>query len=366
MRVSILTDYFPQSSKGEFTGGVEARCFYIAKYLRKKGHTITILARNTTGETWGYSSFSSIPERGLFLLRMFGQAIKLDFDVIEGTNFINNFLAGVIGFLKRKPVVYWYPDVWLGQWQENTGLFAVIGETIERGALLMPANCYIAISDVVKNKLIKAGISRGKIRRVYCGVDFTEIEEVQRNKSIKRYDLCVVGRMLSYKHVEIIVEAMNLVKKKYPEISLAVVGQGPRKKRLVDLVSQLSLQKNVTFLGHIPEHLQVLKTIYSSRIYCSASIVEGFGISIIEAAALGIPYVASKIPVVQEVTKEGRGGKLFQPLNKNDLASKLYQLLTDKNLYIKCFQEGKILAKNYDWEKIAQETEKVYKEVFDG
>lgn len=74
-----------------------------------------------------------------------------------------------------------------------------------------------------------------------------------------------------------------------------------------------------------------------------------------------MPYVVSNIPVHKEVTLNGKGGFLIDPDNPEDLAEKIRLLLKDKKLYEKKSRDAQALAKKYDWEKIAMETEKVFK-----
>ena len=94
----------------------------------------------------------------------------------------------------------------------------------------------------------------------------------------------------------------------------------------------------------------------SAKIFCHPSTVEGFGIVIVEAMSLGVPYVARDIPVISEITHGGKGGLLF----KNDLEQCRKTLLTDKKLYAQKSLEAKKLAKLYTWEKTAKQTEGVF------
>lgn len=336
MKILLLAEFFPESNKGEINGGVEARCFFVSKYLKDFGHNVTIISRSAN--RWTIASWRSIPERFFFTARMIIQGMQSNFDIVEGTNYTNHLVAVLLGFLKQKPVVCWYPDVFVGQWFKNIGGVGIFGEIAERLLFKIPGVNYIAISQTTKEKLVKNGLPEEKITVIYCGV------EPIRIKTRIYYDVCAVSRLLKYKHLDdLIIAAKNL--------KVVIVGQGPEKDKL-----QKMAPKGVTFLGYLPSHKDVLKIMASAKIFCHPSTVEGFGIVIIEAMSLGVPYVARDIPVISEITHGGQGGLLF----KNDLEQCIKTLLTDQKLYAQKSLEAKKLAKFYTWEKTARQTEKVY------
>jgi glycosyltransferase involved in cell wall biosynthesis len=138
------------------------------------------------------------------------------------------------------------------------------------------------------------------------------------------------------------------------------VGSGSEEDRLKQLVSEQRLTSVVKFAGFLPSHHEVLKLLKSSTVFCSPSIVEGFGITLVEAIASGVPYVCSDIAPYVEISSGGKGGLLFGQGDEADLAEKLHRLLTDNKLYGKCVEEEGQLCQRYDWAKIAAEVEEVY------
>lgn len=340
MKILLLTEFFPVSEKEEITGGVEARCFFVSKYLKDFGHNVKIISRSAN--RWTIASWRSFPERFVFTARMIIQGMQTNFDIVEGTNYTNHLVAVLLGFLKNKPAVCWYADVFVGQWFKNIGGVGIFGEIAERLLFKVPGVNYIAISQTTKNKLIKNGVPEEKITVIYCGVEPIKI------KSKIRYDVCVVSRLLKYKRLDdLIIAAKNL--------KVVIVGQGPEKDKLQTIASE-----GVTFLGYLPSHKDVLKIMASAKIFCHPSIVEGFGIVVIEAMSLGIPAVVADIPIMREITHNGQGALFFEPKNPKDLALKIQMLLTDKKLYEQKSKEAKILAQKYNWKEIAQETINVY------
>ncbi|MCL4390430.1 MAG: glycosyltransferase family 4 protein [Patescibacteria group bacterium] len=351
MKILWFTDFFPESDKAEITGGVEARCFFVRRHLEAAGHQVQIIARPTHGQVWKPASFGSMPERFLFTIKSIICGLQSDFDIVEGTNFATYPVAWLVGVLKHKPVVLWYPDVFLGSWIKTVGPVGTIGGLIEWLVLRLPVNHYLAISQSTKDKLVKAGVLAKKISVVDCGVEPAEF--VGLKKTVKKFDVCVVSRLVGYKRVDALVAAAP------PDLIVAIVGQGPERSKL----EKLAVGKKIIFFGHVASHKKVLETIASSRIFCLLSTTEGFGIVIIEAAALGVPFVARDIPVIAEITANGRGGLLF---HDDDLSNQINRLLTDKKLYQQKCREATTLAKKYTWEKAAAETEKIYARILEN
>lgn len=124
---------------------------------------------------------------------------------------------------------------------------------------------------------------------------------------------------------DILIRAIALLKKDYPGIRCLFAG-GPAKgqeqllQELVDLTTQLDVSENITFIGTINDVPGFLSQI---DIFALPSRSEGFGISLVEAMAMGIPCVASDLEGPAEVLRGGEKGTLFTPGNPEDLAEKL-------------------------------------------
>lgn len=359
MKLLLLTDYFPASNNLELVGGVEAYCFYLAKYLKAEREEVKVFSRATTGENWSAPNFLQLPKRLLFTAQTLMRGIAVDFDVVQGTNSATFPTAFLLGIIKRKPIIFWVPDVYIGSWIKNLGPVGMIGEVSDRVLFRMPWIKFIAISQTTKNKLLHVGVDANNVVVIPCGVDFKEINGVSKQKT--QWQVCVVSRLLKYKQIDVLVRAVKIIHQTIPKIKVAIVGQGPEEIPLKKLALSLGVKDNFQFFSYLPSHKDVLKIIKSSRILCHPSSVEGFGISVVEAAALGKPTVVSNIPALIETTQNGKSGLVFSLGDYQDLASKIKKLLTNNKLYIKKSKSAKELAKQYSWQEIAQETDNYYK-----
>ena len=371
MKILLISEFFPTGKDLKFSGGVEARTYFIAKYLSRK-HQIFILTSRLYGskkvEKMGsFTIYRVLPFRryspsiGDFISRtqFIYQAIKLgktlDVDIIDGSNFISHFIARKISQTKKIPVVAWYPDVWIGSWLKNGGLFGVFGEILERLNLLLGFDSYIAISKVTAEKLKKH--VKGKINLIPCGVDQAEFE-----KPVKKFEtptIICVSRLAKYKNLKNLILAFAHLTTKLTNTRLIIVGSGPDYNNLKNLAKALKINSKVQFLSNLSRK-ELIQQVKSSHIFSLPSLVEGFGISTIESSCAGLPYVISDIAVHRETTKGGQGGFLVDPKSPILFSQKFYNLFTNTKLYQQKAKQAQELAKNYGWSPIAQKTETVY------
>ena len=178
----------------------------------------------------------------------------------------------------------------------------------------------------------------------------------------ERPDIFIVVNLEKIKGVDILIKALPKVTKSIPNLSVRIAGSGPRENELKLLTKKLNLEAHVKFLGFISEEdkYQYYKAckivVVPSRWDCQP-------FAPLDAAASGKPVVASCIGGIQDTVEDGKTGFLFEPENIEDLADKIVTLLKDEKLREEMGKAAKEKAKQYDWEKIAERTTEVYKEV---
>lgn len=364
MQILVVTEFLPSSDRGEITGGVEAYCHYVGREL-ERDHDVTFIADRTNGERWDHASLGSIPRRLLFLLKALVQGLRTDADVVMGTNYVVHPVAWLIGVLRRRPVVFWYPDVLIGQWRNGQfgRVSGVIGELSERLILRLPVARYIAISQSTADKLVAHGIAPERIDVIPCGYDDAVVEAVGTPAPLPRPRVVVVGRLVPYKRVDLVLDAIGRLQDRCPDLDLLVIGRGPEQARLEAQARALGIADRVHLAGHLPSHVDVLREVAASTVFVSASEIEGFGIVVVEAAALGCPIVVSDIEVFREVTSDGTGGLLFRTGDAADLADKIEHLVNDPDLRAASAAAGRDHAARYRWSEIAQQTASTLQDV---
>ena len=139
-----------------------------------------------------------------------------------------------------------------------------------------------------------------------------------------------VGRLSAEKGLPGLLEAMSLMKAG-AGAKLVIVGDGPLRTSLERQCKALGLAERVEFLGRLPE-ADTLAEIANSDILVLPSFMEGLPIVLMEALALGVAVVASRVAGIPELVEEGRTGLLFSASNWCELAFSLDRLVSDRQL----------------------------------
>lgn len=353
-------------------GGKEKRIFEVSTRLAKKGHRVTIYCmkwwkgKNTRVENGVildaisplYPLYSgerrSIKQAILFALSLF-KLLKSDFDVVDADHMphLVLFPLKIVCVLKRKKLIVTWNEVWGRKyWVDYLGFLGNIAYVIEKISAMMP-NLVISISKHTSYKFKNELNSNKRITTIPMGIDLSEINTIK--PSIVKTDVIFAGRLLKHKNADLLIGAVEIISKKKSNILCLIVGEGPEKNKLVELVKKLNLEKNVKFQDFLPHHKDLYSLMKSSKVFVLPSTREGFGIVALEANACGIPVVTTnhKDNAAKDLIN-GANGALVG-LKEVELASAINELLNKANSN-KCVD----FAKNYDWETIASKTEEVY------
>ncbi len=138
-----------------------------------------------------------------------------------------------------------------------------------------------------------------------------------------------VGRLGLEKDVDIVIKAINILRKDYPNIKLDIVGDGPARQSLEKLVKKLKLENNVKFLGFVPRS-KIRTKLKSYDFFATASAIETQGLVILEAMAAGLPAIGVKKLAVPEIVINDKSGYLAKPKNPKSFAEKMRLLLQSK------------------------------------
>ena len=121
--------------------------------------------------------------------------------------------------------------------------------------------------------------TKQKITVIPNGIDPSQY---QANNTQTKNQAIFVGRLIFYKNLDVILDAFSIVIKKIPDAKLVLVGDGPTKQSLVEKSKSLGIQNNVIFTGRV-SHDDKVKLIGQSQVLLNPSLIEGFGIVVLEA-----------------------------------------------------------------------------------
>jgi glycosyltransferase involved in cell wall biosynthesis len=186
----------------------------------------------------------------------------------------------------------------------------------------------VAVSDEVKQRLLKAGVREEKIRMVRNGIDLPPFDGAVPSLRGDGSALLVglVGRLAWEKGVEFFLQAAARVLGKFPAAKFVVVGEGPDREKLERMMDELRIRDHVSMLGRRDD----MPAVYASLdIMVSSSRQEGLPMAILEGMASSVPLVASAVGEVPTVVQDGVTGFLVPAEDVDRLAAGILDLLRD-------------------------------------
>jgi len=146
-----------------------------------------------------------------------------------------------------------------------------------------------------------------------------------------------------------LIDAFAQVHARFPNARLVMAGDGSLRARLHTLVDQLGLAGLITFPGYIA-HESVPDLMASFNLFAMPSHHESFGVAALEAAAMGLPVVATRVGGIPEVVQDGVTGLLIPPSDPSGLAAALCRLIEDPVLARQMGAAGREFVLNrYRW-----------------
>ena len=207
---------------------------------------------------------------------------------------------------------------------------------------------------------IVAPVNWDKMHVVRCGLPFDRLPPRKPSNGNERSLVCV-GRLSSEKGQAGLLRAFADLKERHSDVALRLVGDGPERMGLEKLVADLKLADRVTFIGRLPE-TDTLAEIAKSDMLVLPSFMEGLPIVLMEAMALGVPVVASRVAGIPELVEDGVNGLLFAPSNWTELGACIERLLTDDTLGRSFAERGKAkVAEEFDVRKSAEVLSKLFR-----
>ncbi len=222
--------------------------------------------------------------------------------------------------------------------------------------ITLRANHLIAVSNSTKKDLIRFfNVPENKISVIYEGVDHKKFYPIKNKRKNKKFVVGYVGGLGKRKNVEYI---LNIAKefKNNKNVLFKIVGKGPDLNRLVKLKREMNLD-NVEFVGFIPE--DKLNKFYNSLdLFIFPSYYEGFGLPVLEAMVCGIPVMVSNVSSLLEIVNDAE--ILINPKKSEEAVEKIKEIIKNKKLQRKLTQKSIKRAKDFNWDKTAKETVKIY------
>jgi len=308
-----------------------------------------------------------------FSLPLLKYLIKLKTDIvhIHGSYQYNILPLLIILYLKRIPIVIQHHGGAFNYSKLKVRLYYKV-KVLLSNILFKTIDAFLSVNVEEIENLKRAGL-REKNKLIYLpvGVDtsifFPESKREARKKlnlpQEKKYIL-FVGRLDKNKGVDYLIKAFDLLKNKYPDTILLIVGGGPELQNLKQLSRELGISDRVKFTGFVNE-ARNLRTYYNAADICVFPIfTSGLGIVTLEALACKKPIIGTKKLIAGGVLKDGENALLAELRSVESLAENISILLDDPELADKLSENGyNYVINNLDWKRIGEKLNNLYQEL---
>jgi len=214
---------------------------------------------------------------------------------------------------------------------------------------------FSVLSHTTAADLERRGIARDRMQLIRAGIDHTYYQPPAREGRVPRPIVTYLGRIKKYKRIDLVIRALPAVLAEVPQAEYWIVGDGDYRPQLEALAEKLGLGDHVRFLG-FQSGREKLETLYRTRALAYTSPKEGWGLSVIEANALGIPAIASDAPGLRESVRDGETGFLVPHGDVAALARALIRLFREDDLWWRLGRAGMEWAAEFHWDRAAKET----------
>lgn len=202
-----------------------------------------------------------------------------------------------------------------------------------------------------------------KVEVIPVSVDTTIFKPMDKNLLRKKYNfnkddkiVMFIGRHNKEKRIELLIDAIELVKKEIPNCKLVLIGNGPEKNSLMSRTEGLDY---IIYLDTI-EHSLIPELLNCADIFALCSAFEGMPNVILESLACGVPVVSTDVGDLKKVVVDGQNGFIVRRATVDEVSEYLTKLL-NKNKITKeqCIQS----VVKYSHEQIGEDIREVYYEV---
>jgi glycosyltransferase involved in cell wall biosynthesis len=231
-----------------------------------------------------------------------------------------------------------------------------------RNLAMRDADGFVAMSRAIRDEFAAAGVGPERIAHIAHGVDTSRYRPAgpaEKAALRSRFGLqpaahvvCYTGRLLRGKGLETLVQAFRALAGRDPRAHLLLVGSGEGQTlsieaELRETVEREGLRGRVSFVGRVDAVEDYLR---GADLFAFPSVYEALGISLIEAAACGLPAVGSRTGGIVDVIEDGESGLLVEPGDATALSAALERLLADEALRVRMGQRAvQIAAERFDF-----------------
>jgi 1,2-diacylglycerol 3-alpha-glucosyltransferase len=355
MKIAIYSDTYPPQ-----VNGVASFAEKTARALTERGHNVQVFSTNVIPSLpfWGYPGERILLPLGFSLPKVW----KFKPDVIHTHTPLGiGWEAIYVSKLLRVPVVGTH-HTFYDHYLRYVGMdyeFTKKMSWLYTVAYYNRCDFVMSPSRSLADFLIAHGLRRPTEIVPNC-IDTDLFRPGENEKTGKT--LVYMGRLGHEKSIDVVLRAFAILRKEFPGVELAIVGDGPERATLEGLARELGICDSVRFLG-VKRGAELVHALQESDIFLTASASDNMPLSILEAMATGLPVVGANALGIPEIVRDGADGFLCAPFSPESMAEKTAILLRDPAMRKKFSESAHLAAQNYSRARVAENLENIYTKV---
>jgi cellulose synthase/poly-beta-1,6-N-acetylglucosamine synthase-like glycosyltransferase/glycosyltransferase involved in cell wall biosynthesis len=347
-----------RDTRHTWSGGAEVYIQEMAKRWAKSGSVVTMFCGNDgkSSARQKVDGIQIIRRGGMFTVYFWAMVYYLfsfrgKYDVIVDCE---NGIPFFTPLYTRKPVLLVVHHVHQEVFRKHL-IFPLAQFAAFLEAKLMPLvyrqKTIITVSESSRVQLLKLGLGKTKpIDIIFNGIN---AELYQKQEKTPHPTFVYLGRLKHYKRIDIAIKAFGLVHKLNPTAELLIVGDGESMPQLRKVTADLKLEESVHFLRHVSDEKKA-EVLGKSWVMLQPSMVEGWGLTVIEANACGTPVIAAKVNGLKDSVQHRRTGLLVDPNAIMKFAQAMDLLTSDEALRLSLSEQAYAWSRSFNWDQSAQ------------
>ena len=380
-RILILTGIFPPD-----IGGPATQLDALSRELIKNGYQVKVLTFGEKEKEYPYlvkkvSNSWPFPLKRFFYLAN-GLSLGFKSDILYNQDLYTSGLTALIlkKFLRKPLVTRFVGD---SAWEKASSrgwtsddIFTFQDKKYSwkielykkiRKKILSNSDRIIVVSHFLENLVGKIGVNTEKVKVIYNSIDFLEVdfdlkskEELKNNFGFKSIVILTIARLTPWKGVDMLIEIMPELVKKYDKINLVVVGQGKELDKLKRLSQSLSLEKIVLFRGKLNRQ-DTMDHLKAADLFVLNTNYEGMSHCLLEAMKTKTPIITTKAGGNPETIKDKQTGLLVDYRDKNQWLEAINMVLDDNLLAEKLTSQAEDDLKRFSWSNLVDQTVSIFR-----
>lgn len=349
----------------EFRGG-QRQVLYLLQGLQKRGHRVLLCCPRQSA-LHERAQAAGIPVQPLTLRSGldFASSVRLvrlvregGFDVVHAHDAGSHSIALAAQGIGRHPAL----TSRLVVTRRSVGQAA---GRLDRLKYDRDGTLYLAISNAVRDSLLRLGVAPARILVVPSGI---ELRPPAARPGADAWELAArglrvigtVGHLTREKNHALLLDAFARAHKQVPDTHLLLAGEGPLRAALTRRAGSLGIAPHVTFAGQVDD----VGAVYAAlSVFVLSSDVEGLCTSLLDAMATGVACAVTAVGGVLEIARHGESALVVPPRDADALAGAIVRLLQQSDLAARVVEGGRRVAERYSIDRMVDGTATAYERV---